>query len=487
MSFNRNLSTNLEDNLNKLSESFKDCFDIIQKKVILKGTKRGCFIYIKNFINADLLQRDFIKPLLSIDYSVLSDKNIVEYIPSLNSSLCYNLDTVITLVLSGEIVFLIDGCNFAVVGDEVDLEKRTIDEPAEEKNVRGSHDGFIESLTTNITLLRRKVKNNDLKFKPLITGNITNQNVVIAYIEGIANHELLNTLYNKVKDINVDGMVSIGYIEQYISDFHYSPFPQFITTQRTDKAVASLLEGRFLILLDGTPFVLIAPVSIFAFFQAPDDYSSNWLVATLMRLVRILGIITALTLPALYVSITSFQYYLVPLNMLVQLAQSRVRVAFPPIVEAFLMELTIQMLREASIRLPTYIGTTIGVVGGIIIGQAAVNAGIVSNVFVIIIGITAIASYIVPNYEFGLSIIVLRFALLIISSIFGIVGFAVGISMIVIHLLSLESLGQPYLMPIFPLKFSDFKDSILRLPVQFMKKRPHIAKPVNAERGRKNE
>lgn len=487
MSFNRSLSTNLEDNLNKLSESFKDCFDIVQKKVILKDMKKGCFIYIKNFINADLLQRDFIRPLLSIDYSVLSDKNIVEYLPSLNTSLCYNLDTVITLVLSGKIVLFIDGCNFAVVGDEVDLEKRAIDEPIEEKNVRGSHDGFIESLTTNITLLRRKVKNSNLKFKPLVTGNITNQNVIIAYIEGIASPELLNTLYNKVKDINVDGMLSIGYIEQYISDFHYSPFPQFIATQRTDKAVAGLLEGRFLILLDGTPFVLIAPVSIFAFFQAPDDYSSNWLVATLMRWVRVLGIITALALPALYVSITSFQYYLVPLNMLVQLAQSRVKVAFPPIVEAFLMELTIQMLREASIRLPTYIGTTIGVVGGIIIGQAAVNAGIVSNVFVIIIGITAIASYVVPSYEFGLSIIVLRFALLIISSIFGMVGFAVGISMIVIHLLSLESLGQPYLMPIFPLKFSDFKDSILRLPVQFMKKRPHIAKPVNDERGRKNE
>lgn len=486
MSINRNLSTNLENNLNELSESFKDCIDIIQKKVMLKGKKKGCFIYIKDFINIDLLQREFIRPLLSTDYSILSNENIVEYLPTLNTSLCYDLDALITLVMSGRIILLIDGCKYAIAADEVHLEKRTIDEPVGEKNVRGSHDGFIESLNTNLTLLRRKVKNNNLKFKPLVMGNITNQNVIIAYIEGIANPEILTALYNKVKDINVDGMISIGAMEQYISDFHYSPFPQFISTEQTDKAVASLLEGRILILVDGSSYVLIAPVSIFSFFQAPDDYNSNWMMVTFTRLVRVIGVILALILTPLYISVTSFQYYLVPLNMLVQLAQSRVLVAFPPILEALLMELTIQMLREASIRLPTYIVTTIGIVGGIIIGQAAVNAGIVSNLFIIIIGLTAIASYVVPSYELGLSIIGLRFALLIISSFFGIVGFAVGIAIIIIHLLSLESLGQPYLMPIIPFKLSDIKDSILKLPVQFMKKRPHIAKPVNDERGGKN-
>jgi spore germination protein len=311
--------------------------------------------------------------------------------------------------------------------------------------------------------------------------------VSIAYIEGIANTEILNNLYTKVNAIKTDGLLSIGHIEQLISDTKYSPFPLYIATERPDKAVAALLEGRFVVFLDGTPVVLIAPVSFFSFFQAPDDYASNWMIGTMLRLFRIMGLILALILPALYISVTSFHYYLVPLNILVQLGQSRAQVAFPPIVEALLMEFTIEMLREASVRLPTYIGSTIGVVGGIIIGQAAVNAGIVSNLFIIIVGATTIASYAIPNYEFGLCIVLIRFGILLMSSFFGIIGVLVSIIFMIIHLLALESLGQPYLSPISPFKLSDQKDMIIRLPFQFMKKRPHIAQPINDKRGDKNE
>lgn len=487
MNSTKSLSESLCDNLKEIDIEFKDCPDVIQKRVMLKESTEGCFIFIKNFVNVDLLQRDFIKPLLSMDYSILSSENVMSYIPSLDVSLCYDINVTVTSVLAGKIVFLVDGIKFAIMCDVIDAKNREISEPDGEKNARGPHEGFIESINSNVIMLRRKIKNNNLKFKTLTLGNITNQGLSIAYIEGVANPELLNTLYNKIKDINVDGLLSMGEVQQYIIDYKYSPFPLFMLTERPDKVVAGLLEGRFAVFLDGTPYVLIAPVSIFSFFHAPDDYISNWMIGTFMRLVRMFGIVIAVVLPALYVLVTSFQYYLVPLNMLVQLAQSRVQVAFPPIVEALLMELTIELLREASVRLPTYIGTTIGVVGGIIIGQAAVNAGIVSNVFIIIVGLTAISSYVLPNYEFGLTILLLRFGLLIMAAFFGIVGLSVGIAVIIIHLLSLESLGQPYLMPIFPLKISDLKDSIVRLPVQFMKKRPHIAKPINDERGGKNE
>lgn len=479
---NKNLSVHLLDNLKELNTNFIDCPDIIQKKVMLKEMKKGCFIFIKNFINVDLLQRDFIRPLLSMDFSILSDKKITAYLPALNTSLCYDVNTAVKAVLEGNTVFLIDGVNFAVVGDMVDLEKRVITEPDGEKNVRGPHDGFIESLNTNITLLRRKIKNNNLKFKQLVLGNITNQNLVIAYMEGIANPDLINILYTKISDIKTDGLLSIGHIEQLITDSKYSPFPQYMATERPDRAVAALLEGKLAVLLDGTPYVLIAPVSIFSFFQAPDDYISNWLAGTIMRLIRMAGVIITLTFPALYISVTSFQYYLVPLNILVQLGQSRARVAFPPIVEAILMELTIEMLREASIRLPTYIASTIGVVGGIIIGQAAVNAGIVSNLFVIVVGITTIASYVTPNNDFGLATVIVRLGILLMASVFGMIGVVVSLMFLLMHLLSLESLGQPYLMPIMPLRLSDLKDSIVRVPLQFMKKRPHTAQPIHDKR-----
>ncbi|EET87501.1 GerA spore germination protein, partial [Clostridium carboxidivorans P7] len=463
------------------------CPDIIQKQVMLKKMKKGCFIFLKDFVNIDLIQRDFVSPLLTMDCSALSEKNITEYLPALNNSVCYDINSVVTSVLEGKTVFLIDESNFAIVCDMVEIEKRSITEPEGEKNVRGSHDGFIESLSINITLLRRKIKSNRLKFKYIVLGNITNQSLVISYIDGIANRKIINDLYNKISNIKIDGLLSIGHIEELIVDSKYALFPQYITTERTDKVIGALLEGKVAVLLDGTPFALIAPTSFFSFFQAPDDYSSNWIPTTLVRSVRFFSFITTLTLPGLYVSITAFQYYLIPLNILVQLGRSRSTVAFPPQVEALLMEFTIQMLKEASIRLPTYIGTTVGVVGGIIIGQAAVSAGIVSNLFIIIVGIMAIASYTTPNYEFGISMIVIRLGILLMASVFGIVGMITCFSLLLMHLLSLDSLGQPYLMPMMPLKLNGIKDTIIRAPLQLMKRRSNISKPIRKWRGSKNE
>jgi spore germination protein len=476
------LNFRLDDNLKILNYYFTDCPDIIQKQVALKDMRRGCFIFIKEFMNSDLLQRDFIRPLMTMNYSMLSDKNIIDYLPTLNNSLCYDVDSVVTSVLEGKIVFLIDEVNFAVACDLMNVEKRAISEPNGEKNVRGSHDGFIESLNTNISLLRTKIKSSKFKYKSIVLGTLTNQSLAIAYIDGIANPQIVNNLYNKINSIKIDGLISINYIEQLIVDSKPSVFPQYIATERIDKSVAALLDGKVAVLLDGVPYALIAPISFFSFFDAPDDYSSNWISGTMVRLVRFLSVITTLILPGLYISITAFQYYLIPTDILVQLGKSRTAVAFPPVAEALMMEFTVQMIREASIRLPTYIGATIGVVGGIIIGQAAVSAGIVSNLFIIVVGIMAIASYVTPNYDFGMAITVLRIFILLMASLFGIVGMITSFSLLLMHLLSLESLGQPYFSPIMPLKIRDIKDTIVRVPLKFMKKRPDTAQPMKKRR-----
>lgn len=487
MSTSKELSVCLNENLRVLNTSFKDCPDVIQKLVTLKQMKKGCFIFIKDYVNSDLLQRDFIRPLLSMDYYMVANKNIIEYLPTLNNFICTDMEKVITSVLEGKTVFLLDGANFAVVCDLVDIENRAITEPEGEKNVKGSRDGFIESLSTNITLLRRRIKSSRLKFRHIVLGNVTHQNLAIAYIEEIANPEILSILYSKIKDIGTDGLISMGQVEQLITESKYSLFPQHVSTERVDKAVAALLEGRLVVLLEGTPIVLIAPISLFSLIQAPDDYSANWIASTVVRIIRILGMITTLILPGLYVSITAFQYYLIPIDILTTLARSRTGVAFPPAVEALVMEFTIQMMREASIRLPTYIGTTLGIVGGIIIGQAAVAAGIVSNVFIIVVGIMAIASYVTPDNNLGLALIVIRIIILIMSSMFGILGITVCLVLLAMHLLSLESLGQPYLSPIMPFKLRDLKDTFIKLPMSFMNKRPHITQPTNKNRGDNNE
>jgi spore germination protein len=481
------LNFRLDDNLKTLNSFFTDCPDIIQKQVALKGMKRGCFIFIKEFMNSDLLQRDFLRPLMTMNHSMLSNKNIIDYLPTLNNSLCYDIDSVVISVLEGKIVFLIDEVNFAVACDLMNVEKRAISEPNGEKNVRGAHDGFIESLNTNISLLRTKIKSSKFKYKSIVLGNLTNQSLAIAYIEGIANPQTVNNLYNKINNIKIDGLLSINYIEQLIVDSKPSVFPQYIATERIDKSVAALLEGKVAVLLDGVPYALIAPISFFSFFNAPDDYSSNWISGTMVRVVRFLSVITTLILPGLYISITSFQYYLIPTDILVQLGKSRATVAFPPAIEALMMEFTIQMIREASIRLPTYIGATIGVVGGIIIGQAAVSAGIVSNLFIIVVGIMAIAAYVTPNYDFGMAITVLRIFILLMASLFGIVGMITVFSLLLTHLLSMESLGEPYFSPIMPLKVRDIKDTIIRFPLKFIKKRPNTAQPMKKRRSGEGE
>lgn len=485
MNSNEILSINLSDNLTVLRAKFGECSDVIFKNVLLDGNKKGCFIYIEGLVDINILQRDFLKPVLSMNYFDLLKESIVEKIPLFNTSLYYEINLVLDGVLTGETVLLIDGSDVAISCSVQKFEKRSINEPEVEKNIRGPHEGFIEAIDTNISFLRRKIKDSALKFKTLKLGNKTNQTVAIAYIEGIANPQLLTTLYNKISSINTDGISAMGSIQQFISDSPNSLFPQYQVTERPDKAVACLLEGQLIVLLDGTPVVLIAPVSFFTFFSALDDYSMNWIYGSFLRFIRFMALIIAIMLPALYIAVTTFQYYIVPLDLLIPLAESRSRVPFPPIVEAMIMEITIELIREGAVRLPTYVGATIGVIGGIIIGQAAVNAGIVSTLLIIVVAVTAIASYVFPTYDFGSAIRLLRFIFMIITSIFGAVGLTIGNVILIAHLISLESLGQPYFQPLLPFKAKDLKDTLIRLPLKYLQKRPDIAKALNKERGKK--
>lgn len=486
VSIMQSLSFNISENIKLIGDSLKDCTDVTIKEKCLKGNIRICFIYINSFVDMDVLQRDFVKSIFEMNLEAFKNKSATEHLPFLNTYTYSDVNSIINGILSGETLLFVDGIDYAISCRIRKIEKRDISEPEAEKNISGPHEGFIESIETNKSLLRKKIKDKNLKFKDMSLGSRTKQIVSIAYIEGVANPEILNDLSNRISKISVDGIPSTGYIEQRIADSPNSLFPQFLSTERPYKAVAALLEGRFVVILDGTPVILIAPVSIFAFFQALDDYSTNWMFGTFFRFIRSLGMLIAILLPALYIAVTSFQYYFVPLGLIIPLAKSRSQVPFPPIIEALIMEITIDMLRESAIRLPTYLGSTIGVVGGIIIGQSAVNAGIVSTLFIIVVSVTTIASYAVPTYNFGLAVRLLRFAFMVMASIFGTVGIVVSSVFVFAHLLSLESLGQPYLLPIFPYKYKDLKDTIIRAPSKYLHKRPDIARPLDQERSNKD-
>lgn len=479
------ISMNIKDNIDYINCKFTNCPDIIRKKVIIADSKEGYFIYVKALINVDVIQRDFIKPILAMSLEELYDDNLINKLSLSEVGYAYDLNTVISEITNGNIVFVFEGSNKAISYNLTSFQSRNVTEPVVEKNNRGPHEGFIETLDINISILRRIVKNHRLKFKSINVGATCNQQVVIGYIEGIANEKLIDELYQRISSIDTDALIGIGALEQLMKDKQNSPFPLYIATERPDKVVAGLLEGQLAIILDGNPVVLLAPVTFFSFFQALDDYASNWFFGSLSRFMRFIAAIIAVFLPAIYIMITSFHYYIVPLNLLIPLAESRAGVPFPPIVEALIMEFTIEMIRESAVRLPTYMGGSVSVVGGLVIGQAAVQAKLVSSLFVIIVAVTAIASYLIPNHDMAIALRIIRFIIMILAAVFGIGGVTFFISFLFAHLVGLESLGQPYFQPLIPIKFKDLKDAIIRVPTIFLKQRPDVAKPLDGIRGKK--
>ncbi|MDP4178086.1 MAG: spore germination protein [Bacillota bacterium] len=483
----KNLYDNFEKNFSELDYTFSDCPDIIRRRVAFDSGAKGCFFYVQGLCDANLMQRDVIMPILKLEKIDTNElKYISSKIPVGQLTFPVKFDALIKDILSGNVVFICDGLNCAISFALRKYEKRVIDEPKGEKNIRGNHDGFIEDLETNMAILRRKIKNPNLKFKNFTIGAASNQTVSIAYLDNVANPNLLKTLCDKISNVDYDCFIGIGYLEQLMIDHPKSIFPQYLSTERPDKAVAGLLEGRFVLMLQETSFVLILPVTFFSFIQTTDDHTVNWIGGTYLVMLRLMAIFVTLFVPSTYIAILTFHYYMIPLSLLVPIAQSRAKVPFPPVVEAFLIEFIIEMIREASIRLPTFITSSISIVGGLVIGQAAVQAGIVSDLMIITIGAAAIAGFTIPTYDMGISFRLFKYFTMITSSIFGVIGVVVPAMLLLSHLLVLDSLGEPYFQPIEPFKFRDLKDTLIRAPLKYLKKRPDIAKPLDKERGNGN-
>lgn len=481
------LSLSFEDNVENLRAKFRDCPDIIMRRVTFGDCKTGYFIYVEGMINTDLIQRDFIGPMLNTDYEKLLNENNLDNLPVAGLKFTDSIEVIVADVLLGNTIFIGEGLKYALSCNLIKFDKRGIEEPITEKNVKGSHEGFVESIKINMSILRRHIKNTSLKFKMFNVGTTSNQACAIAYIDGIANPKLLEQLSEKISSLDFDAFIGIGYIEQFIMDHPNSPFPQYNSTERPDKTIAALMEGRLVIMLDGTPVVSIVPAAFFNFFKSVDDYTTNWMFGTFIGLIRLLAGLIAIFLPGLYIAVLSFHYYTVPLSLLITLAESRARVPFQPLIEALLMEIILELLREATIRLPTYISNSVGVVGGIIIGNAAVQAGLVSNLMVIVVAVTAISSFVMPSYDMGLALRWIRFIVMLLAAAFGAIGIVIASTIITIHLLSLESLGQPYFQPIIPLKIKDLKEAGIRLPIGMLRKRPDISHPVEKTRGKNNK
>ena len=382
-------------------------------------------------------------------------------------------------LLTGDAILFVDGYEKALKIADKGYPGAGVQEPDSEKVIRGSKEGFTDSIKTNTALIRKRVRSNRVKVREIKQGIRSHTVVDLVYMEDLANESVLTEIQNRLNEYEIDGVLDSGIIEQLAEKKWYSPFPQFQTTQRPDRAAMAVLEGRVVVMSDNSPTALIIPTDFNSFIKTSDDYYNRCEVASFARILRYFAVFFALTLPGLYLAVTNFHTQVLPTPLLLSFWEARIGVPFPAALEVVLMELSFELLREAGVRLPGAMGNTIGIVGGLIIGQAAVDANLVSPIVVIVVAFTALCSFSIPNEEFAFSFRILKFYMILLSAWLGFFGFLLGLYTILIHLSKLKSFGIPYMMPFVGADlngYQDKRDSIWRAPLKAMTRRPIYAK-----------
>ncbi|WP_420850326.1 spore germination protein [Peribacillus alkalitolerans] len=445
--------------------------------------RQMAIVFIDGLSDTEMINTHIISDLIR----ATPHEDLRNYILNKGISICeireiFELRQLTSGILFGSVGLLVDGLPGAFLLGEAITKTRSIDEPASEALVRGPRVGFIENLSDNTAILRRHGKDQNLSIISYELGERSKKEVVIAYMTEIVNDKLLEEVKTRLSKIKMDDILESGYIEQLIEDNFLSPFPQLQNTERPDRVMSALMDGRVAILIDGSPFALIAPVTFHMLLQSPEDYYERWIVGTLIRILRYFSSFVSLLAPSLYIAFISFHQGLIPTKLTFSIAATREGVPFPPLIEALFMEVAIEVLREAGLRLPKPIGQSLGIVGGLVIGEAAVQAGIVSPIMVIVVAVTAISSFTLPQYNVGIAIRMLRFIGMLFASVFGLYGVVLFILLLCSHLVRLKSFGVPYLSPSVPYHPRDWKDLIVRLPISMMKRRPEILHPKDSVR-----
>ncbi|MGP4059651.1 spore germination protein [Halobacillus sp. H74] len=362
------------------------------------------------------------------------------------------------------------------------IEARDVGIPEVEFSVVGPKEAFVESLDTNLNLIRKRLPLPQLTISELNIGKVTKTRVSVVYIDGIVDPVNVETVKQRLNDIEYDQMIDSSFITQMIADNSNSPFPQLLDTERPDRVVGTLVEGKVAILVDGSPHALTCPTTVVEFFGAADDYFLPWHLASAFRLIRLFAVIFSVLSTPLYVAILTYHHEMIPGELMATIVSSRSDIPFPPILEVIVLELTIELLREAGARLPTKIGQTIGIVGGIVIGTAAVDAGLTSNVLLIIVALSALASFTTPVYQIGNTIRLIRFPFIIGAQLWGLIGISMCMVFFIGHLIKLQSIGRPFFEPIYPLRIIDLKDAFIRLPFSKQTERPILMRTQDSGR-----
>ena len=475
-----------------LSENRKTLENILGKSTDLvwreftfgkDGQCRALLVFVDGLVNQEVLndnvmgvfsyQRRF-SQLTGFDLSDAGDGGIEQIKTALLAVAdvkdANDVGTALAGCLSGETIFIVDGCPNALLINTRGWDKRSVTEPETESVVRGPREGFNENLRTNTSLLRRKIKSPGLTMESLKVGRRTRTDICLVYIKGVCDGKLLHRLRRRLKRIDTDAILESGYIEQYIEDAPFSIFPTVGYSEKPDVVAAKLLEGRAAVIIDGTPFVLTVPFLFVESFQTAEDYYNRPFFASFVRGLRFLAYLLSILGPALYVALTTFHQELLPTSLLFTMTAARQGVPFPAAMEALLMLVVYEVLKEAGLRLPKPVGQAISIVGALVMGESAVSAGLVSAPMVVVVAMTAVASFVVPTQTNAGTI--LRFLFLGLASLLGGYGILLGLLGMLIHLSGLTSFGAPYLSPAAPFHPQDAKDLFVRAPLWLMLSRP---------------
>lgn len=483
-----NLSTDLDANVARITAAYGESADLVVREMETATSPpiKIAVFFIDGLVINLAVTEGVVAPLLAPPAALSAQaKPHPTFFEAANKTLlqigevseAQTFEDIFTGLASGKTAVLIDKNSRALLTGTEGWKERGIEEPATESVVRGPRDSFAERLRGNTALLRLRLKSPRLRIEEFQLGELTKTTVALAYIQGLATDKLLQEVRKRLKRVKIDGILESGYLEEFIEDEPLSPFPQLLRSERPDRVAASLLEGKVAVFTDGTPFVLLVPSFLPEFLSTPEDYYERYFIGSFIRLIRYVAIIISLVLPSVYVAIITFHQEMLPTELILSIASQREGIPFPTFVEAFLLELAFEILREAGLRLPRVIGQAVSIVGVIIIGQAAVQAGLVSQFMLIIVALTAVASFATPVFSLAITMRLLRFVLLILASTLGFFGILAGIYTIFLHLVSLRSFGFPYLKPLGPVMLSDLKDTLVRVPFWAMRTRPRLVAP----------
>lgn len=478
------ITDQLEENLTYIENLLGKSGDIKIHRFRL-GKNRECpaaLLFVDGMINQKVISDEILYPILSMEYTVPSSRQDGrERISQLREKVLCSGDTQILLklsqvaagILSGDAVLLVEECAIGLSVSAKGWEKRGVTEPETESVVRGPREGFTENFRTNTSLLRRKIKSPSLRMEQMTIGRKTLTNVCISYLEGVANPQVVQEVRDRLSRLDVDSVLDAGYLEEYIEDAPFSIFATVGYTEKPDVAAAKILEGRVAIITDGSPFVLTAPLLFIETFQTAEDYYIRPLFASLMRMLRYIAYFISVFFPAIYIALTTYHQELIPTTLLLTIASAREGTPFPAFFEALIMIFSFEILREAGLRLPRPVGQAVSIVGALIMGDAAVSAGLVGAPMVITIALTTVAGFIVPEQNDSMSL--LRLITMAFAAALGGYGICLCFLGLLVHLGSLSSFGVTYFNG---LSFSrDLEDSVVRMPLWFMTKRPaRIAK-----------